>query len=171
MFYYIRFGFILIIILLSASHVNAAQFEDYQWGMSKKEAIKHVKQDGYKIDINQNYGDKFGESIGYKDRLLGYKIGVTLEFTPKTKKLWAVSLKSSKKVLGEKLRLILTDKYGKPDKSQKIIETYGWTKNGMLSIYLKYKEHTVLNYYSTKYSPIFFQEKKELDQKEDRAKF
>lgn len=163
--------FVIVFFVFCSTNLFSAQYENYKWGMSKKEAIQQVKDNGYRITTNYNLEKHGEERIAYYDQIFGYKVSVHLEFSPKSKKLCGILIESDSKYLGSELLRILQDKYGKASYLNQFMDKYYWLENEKMSIGLVYDFTTKLIYYSIYYSPIADKEYEELHNKEAKGKF
>ena len=162
---------IVVLFVFFCSNVFAAQYENYEWGMSKKEAIKLVKENGYSIAGKSVYKEIGEENIRYEDKLFHEKISVYLVFTPISKKLAYITIKSENSSVGSKLKPILVDKYGEPRRPNEFEDKYIWSKSGYPVIILEYSFKSVCTYYSTKYTKVFQKEQQKLNKEEAEDKF
>ena len=150
----LRKNFLVLVVfslVLLSGNSFSAQYENYEWGILKEDAIKQVKQNGYKIEANESYDDEGQNFIGYNDTLFNEEIMVALLFTPISQKLCAITISSDEESVGRKLKDILFDKYGKPHKPNQFMDKYYFTENGKISLILKYTFDTKILYYSKYY--------------------
>lgn len=129
---------------------GSAQYKNYKWGISKKEALQRIRDNGHRV-TNLNLDEKVKGPLFYPDKIFGEDIDVSLVFTPETEKLCAVIMFSRKDVVGRKLKPILTDKYGLPDQRDGNIDKFIWIKDGNPYLILKYAGGTTVSFYSEKY--------------------
>jgi len=164
---------VILFYVFCSTNLFSAQYENYKWGISKKEAIQQVKDNGYSILEYINFEKVGEESIAYYDKIFGYKVRVHLKFSPKSNKLYAILIESvgdQSRYLGSKLLQMLQDKYGKASYLNQYENNYYWLENGKVSIILVYNFKTELIYYSIYYSPIADKEYEELYNKEAKGK-
>ena len=154
-------SFFVIFFICISKHVFSAEYKNYEWGMTKNEAIKKVEDNGYKIIINRKYERDNDEAIAYKDSMFGEEIKVSLVFTPISKKLFAVLIDSEALWVGEKLKPILEKKYGKPVREGSS-DYYKWIENGIYSIILRYDYMTTVVYNSKEYASMLVEEERRL---------
>ena len=158
-------------ILISTKDAVSAQYENYEWGTPKKEAIQQVTDKGYKIIEYQTYQADSREAVVYNDRLSfmeassGYEITVFLCFTPISKALYSVVIKSENEMLGKKLKPYLEKKYGKYKRKEDFLDEYIWTEGYIPSIILRYNNQSEIYYYSEQYYLHYLKEKKRLGER------
>lgn len=139
---------------------NFYQYHNYEWGMTKQEIHKLVKENGYEITTNYN---KESKVLIYKDKLYGEKIEVSLEFTGATNKLYHINILSDDYEIGKKLKPIFMDKYGDPVNTNfKEGKWYEWVnKDNTHKVKIGY--HNPLGFYidylSLKYKELYEKEK------------
>jgi hypothetical protein len=160
-----------VFFVFCSTNLFSAQYENYKWGISKKEAIQQVKDNGYSIIENGSLESDGYEAICYRDKIFNEKVWVILTFTPKSKKLFGIIIKSKSEYIGSNLKPILEDKYGEPSQPNQFMDKYIWLENGKPSIILEYGFKTTLSYCSIDYFLVSQKEKKELDSKEAKGKF
>ena len=149
----------------------SAQYEDYEWGLSKQEAKSQIEKKGHSI-IKENKLDEDGEiKLFYKDKFFDKEIIVTFLFTPISCKLCSIRVASDDEDLGRDLKPILKEKYGEPIKKDKYEDNYAWMENGSPKLILDYNVETTLIYFSINYFETYQEEKKELQEKEAKDKF
>lgn len=161
---------LMTVLVFFSTNVFAAQYENYEWGISKQEAIKQIKDMGMNLLANMTLEKDGVEGLGYSDTLFNENILVYLQFTPKSKILCAISIKSEDASLGKDLKPILTKKYGVPMRQNQFLEKYIWAKDGHVSLLLTFDFKTTLIYYSTKYFHIYKEEDEEIKTKEAEGK-
>lgn len=155
--------FMLALLLLTNFDVLAAQFEDYEWGMSMDE-IKNMIISKQKNFIPGDNEDVFV----YTDNILNNECRVILSFTPKSKKLAEVAIMWDTAFVGGDLKDMLIKKYGIPMQPNKFIEQYMWPPYGKHEgLYLDYSfGKTYLYYRGGQYDILREKEHKEQVEKE-----
>lgn len=108
-----------------STYVNSAQYDDYEWGLSKQEVKHKIRVKGYIIET-ESEATKSEETIMYYDYLFGYFAQLTLHFTPVSKKLYGVVIVCENEAFGEKLLPLLEQKYGKAEKESFFGFLYSW---------------------------------------------
>lgn len=146
-------------------------YDNYEWGISKEQAVQQVQNNGYEIIKRLNYQEDNSEGIVFRDKLFGNDINVILIFTPISKNLCLILIKSDNRNIGKRLKAILEKKYGTPEKPNVFSEKYKWVREGFPYIVLDYQETFSLFYYSYEYYPIYTQEKRQLNEKRVEDKF
>lgn len=161
--------FLLVLMFFVFLAVNAfsAQFENYEWGISKEEAKQQIKDNRYVIKGNYNYEEDNEEVLEYEDELFGSDISVGLLFTPISKQLFGILIESEEESVGEKLKPILEKKYGE---ASEIKNLYVWGERDKPDLSLEYDYDTTV-YYFSEYYQKFEKEYKELNEKEAEGKF
>ncbi len=156
-----------IVILSFPLNGFTAQYENYEWGMSKKEAIKKVRENGYELKIIFTLDKHNEEALTYVDNLFGKNIYVILIFTPMTKKLCAINISSDEISIAKKLKSKLIKKHGDPIKIESKDIYYWGIDREIPDIELRYEDKFIINYYSLKYYPIYEEELYRLGYKEE----
>lgn len=156
---------------ISESLSQTFQFENYEWGISKDEAIKQVMENGYTILDTGSHKKDGGEGLMYEDSVFHSKIRVFLTFSPITKKLCSIMILSDDPLVGDKLKPILSKKYGNPNQNKDSMHSYDWKQNGQLRLGLYYNFNTMIIYYPAEYYSIYEKEEEKLNKIEVENKF
>jgi len=167
---------VFVFTILSAN-AFAAQYENYEWGMSKEEAIKRIRDNGYVVLENNNYEKDNVENVLYKDKLFKDVLEINLFFTPTTKKLYNIMITCDREKVGKDLKPVLEKKYGEPKKIKGYENRYEWQKNGFSYLNLQYGDEkgenvkTFLLYISEKYYRQYLREDRKLKEQKVYEKF
>lgn len=100
--------------------VFSYEFDGYKWGQNKDEVKALLDKEGKDVF----YADD--STIKYLDTIAGSECLVTLGFSPKSSQLAYVEIFWEDKEVGEGLKKVFTDKYGKPHIPQKNVNFYEW---------------------------------------------
>ena len=115
---------ILVLFFLCAfftcSNVSAFQFENFKWGITTDEARKIVE--GQRKPIESRDKNK----IVYSDLIFGEPCKVSLSFSPGNNLLNEVMIKWESTMMGEKIKAILTEKYGESTQSGDLHKIFFW---------------------------------------------
>jgi len=98
----------------------ALHFENYQWGMTKQEIRRKIESKGVSLP------SEIAGALVYNEMIVGQSCKVTLKFTPDSKLLYQVELKWSGTGAGQKMKQILSEKYGPPYAAGDLYKKYFW---------------------------------------------
>jgi len=146
------------------------QFEDYKWGSTFDEVKEMIISKGHHMDPRFTQPD-LGTMIS-SDKILGWEVKVYFHFTPKTQKLYQVSLSWDELgtvIVYDSLLRILTKKYGPPEIDKKDEKLYWQRESVSLCLSLtRTKKKLHLMYLSEKYSKLNMQECSEIAETQEK---
>lgn len=145
-------------IVVIGCNAFAYQFDGFQWGGSLERIFNELG--GGKKGLER--GTYF---LKYEDLVLGYPCRVKLIFTPKTGLLAAVSIDWEEFRIGKKIKKILIERLGSPNKVDNISYQCTWQEGsyeGGDRVVLSYSDSSPINltYYSGEYWNKFEEERK-----------
>ncbi|MCF8023853.1 MAG: hypothetical protein K9L17_14370 [Clostridiales bacterium] len=177
--FYHKFWFVMLLLLiplLFSQEVLAFQYENYVWGMSKKQTEKLIKENGYNISGRKNLKENNDEALRYVDSLFDTQVNVNLFFTPKSKKLYSISIFPIEQYENADMFYsyafdVLKERYGKPREPSgfNVKDKYYW-KDGNTQIVIQHQVKSYIYYLHKKYKSIQEEETKEIHMKETKDK-
>jgi len=130
------------IIFFTCGDAFALHFENYEWGMPKKEAKKLIERKGASLPDDTPAG------LVYHDIILDNPCTITLKFTPHSELLSEVTIQWEGTHTGQMMNELLTRKYGSPQQSQDMQKKFFW-QDAEDNLTLDYSHmNTVVTYYS-----------------------
>ena len=135
----------------------AYQFEDYQWGTSRKNVEKLLREK------KQSHARATVETITYSNNIFNEACSITLVFTPKSSMLAGITVSWNTISVGRNLKRLLPNKYGDPQQPHKSLDKYIWSNDSQgEKIILEYSVlRTILAYFGGEDYKRYKQEKEE----------